>query len=75
MPAGPGLGDGPAAGLLTRLQRRLRAAPLQAQVRPVVRDGVLVVAAGGVPGAQREGARAVADLHQVAEGITGLVAG
>src|SRR5262245_61914562 len=40
----------------------------------VVRDRVLEVAAAGVPGARREGARPVPDLHQVPQRVAGLVA-
>src|SRR5262249_54426178 len=40
----------------------------------VVGDGVLEVCFAGVPGAGGEGAGAVADLDQVAEGVVGLVA-
>ena len=76
MPTGPGLGDGPAFGLLD-----LVAAPAACcavagagAAALVMWDGVLEVAVAGVPGAGREGALAVADLHQVAEGVAGLVA-
>src|SRR5262245_48286110 len=64
VPAGPGLGDAPAAGLLDPVAAAAARAAV-AGAGPaalVVGEGVLEVAAAGVPGAGREGARPVADL-------------
>src|SRR5215470_16625032 len=76
VPAGAGLGDTPAPGLLDPMAASA-ACPAVARAGPpalVVRDRVLEVAAAGVPGAGREGAFAVPDLDQVPEGVAGLVA-
>src|SRR5215831_4701013 len=76
VPAGPGLGDAPAPGLLDPVAFPA-ARPAVAGAGPpalVVRGGVLEVAAAGVPGAGREGARPVPDLDQVPQRVAGLVA-
>src|SRR5215472_7880532 len=76
VPAGPRLGDLPAPGLLDPVAAAA-ARPAVARAGPpalVVRGGVLEVAAAGVPGAGREGALAVPDLHQVPQRVAGLVA-
>src|SRR6185437_551643 len=76
MPAGQRLGDGPAFRLLDPMAAPA-ACPGVAGTRPaafVVGQGMLEVGFAGMPGTAREGAFAVADLDQVAEQVTGLVA-
>ncbi len=76
MPAGLGLGDGPAVGLLDPVAASAARAAV-AGAGPaalVVRDRVLEVGLAGMAGTRREGARPAADLHQVAQGVAGLVA-
>ena len=76
MPAGPGLGDGPPRGLLDPVAFPAARSAVAGAGPPalVVREGVLEVAAAGVPGAGGEGALAVPDLDQVPQRVAGLVA-
>src|SRR5215470_8099186 len=76
VPAGPGLGDGPARGLLDPMaSAAARSAVAGAgPAALVVGEGVLEVAAARVPGAGREGALAVPDLDQVPQRVAGPVA-
>src|SRR6516225_12333773 len=66
VPAGPGLGDGPSRGLLDPVAFPAARCAVAGAGPPalVVGGGVLEVAAAGVPGAGREGARPVPDLDQ-----------
>ena len=75
MPAGLGLGDGPAFGLLDPVAAAASGAAI-ARAGPaalVIRDGVLEVGLAGMAGTRREGAGSVADLDQVAQGVVRLV--
>src|SRR5215470_16909388 len=76
VPAGPGLGDAPPPGLLDAVafSAACSAVAGAGPAALVIGGGVLEVAAAGVPGAGREGALAVADLHQVPQRVAGLVA-
>ena len=76
MPAGLGLGDGPALGLLDPVAAAAARAAV-AGAGPaalVIRDRVLEVGLAGMAGTRRERAGPVADLHEVAEGVTRLMA-
>jgi len=76
MPSRPWLGDLPAGGLLDAMARPATC-PGVARASPaalVVRARVLEIRLAGMPVAGRERTGAIADLDQVPEPVTGLVA-